>query len=108
MSAKRTFGIFKLLYSYCTVVYNMALVLFFDAFVLFAILLLNSCILTSSTIRRTSVTMVASNEVRLSRSDKVKILRSMLDDPTSLTLMPCCYDGMSAKLVEAAGIDCCG
>lgn len=40
-----------------------------------------------------------------SRVDKVNALRAMLDDKSSCTVMPCCYDGLSARLVEAAGFN---
>ena len=40
----------------------------------------------------------------LNRNEKVKILRSILNDSSAIAVMPCCYDGMSAKLVESAGI----
>lgn len=39
----------------------------------------------------------------LNRNEKVKILRSILNDTSAIAVMPCCYDGMSAKLVESAG-----
>jgi len=41
---------------------------------------------------------------RFTRKQKVEILRSIITNNSSLAVMPCCYDGLSAKLVEAAGI----
>jgi 2-methylisocitrate lyase-like PEP mutase family enzyme len=39
-----------------------------------------------------------------SASEKTKALRNMLESG-KLTVMPCCYDGMTARLVERAGFD---
>ena len=39
--------------------------------------------------------------------EKVAILRKILHDSDSLTVMPCCYDGLTAKLVENAGMILC-
>jgi hypothetical protein len=39
---------------------------------------------------------------RSSTEDRVKDLRTMLSSKT-ITLMPCCYDGLTARLVEQAG-----
>ena len=50
------------------------------------------------------MTDTASEISVLNRNEKVKILRSMLNDTSAIAVMPCCYDGMSAKLVESAGI----
>ena len=36
--------------------------------------------------------------------DKVKALRRMLESD-ELTIMPCCYDGLTARLVEQAGFN---
>jgi hypothetical protein len=36
--------------------------------------------------------------------DRVKALRRMLESD-ELTIMPCCYDGLTARLVEQAGFD---
>jgi hypothetical protein len=36
--------------------------------------------------------------------DRVKALRRMLES-NELTIMPCCYDGLTARLVEQAGFD---
>jgi hypothetical protein len=36
------------------------------------------------------------------RSEKTQELRRILSDD-KLTIMPCCYDGITAKMVEAAG-----
>lgn len=36
--------------------------------------------------------------------DRVKVLRRMLESD-ELTIMPCCYDGLTARLVEQAGFD---
>jgi 2-methylisocitrate lyase-like PEP mutase family enzyme len=41
---------------------------------------------------------------RTSTEDRVKDLRAMLSSST-ITLMPCCYDGLTARLVEQAGFD---
>lgn len=41
----------------------------------------------------------------VSPSDKVKALRRMLFENDGLTIMPCCYDGLTARLVEQAGFD---
>ena len=39
----------------------------------------------------------------VSPSDKVKELRRLLFESDELTIMPCCYDGLTARLVEQAG-----
>jgi Phosphoenolpyruvate phosphomutase len=36
--------------------------------------------------------------------DRVKALRRLLESD-ELTIMPCCYDGLTARLVEQAGFD---
>lgn len=41
----------------------------------------------------------------MSSSDKVKALRHMLFESDELTVMPCCYDGLTARLVEQAGFN---
>ena len=41
---------------------------------------------------------------RTSTEDRVRDLRTMLSSNT-ITLMPCCYDGLTARLVEQAGFD---
>ena len=41
---------------------------------------------------------------RLSREEKVKKLREILKNE-ECTVMPCVYDGLSAKMVENAGFD---
>jgi Phosphoenolpyruvate phosphomutase len=41
----------------------------------------------------------------VSPTDKVKALRRMLFENDGLTIMPCCYDGLTARLVEQAGFD---
>ena len=42
---------------------------------------------------------------RYNRQQKVEILRSIINNSSSIAVMPCCYDGLSAKLVEASGIN---
>lgn len=44
------------------------------------------------------------SHVRLSRDEKVKKLREILNNE-ECTVMPCVYDGLSAKMVENAGFD---
>eukprot|EP01041_Mallomonas_annulata_P005422 gene5422-10861_t len=39
------------------------------------------------------------------RLEKVADLRRMLNDENELILMPCCYDGFTARLVEGAGFN---
>ena len=41
----------------------------------------------------------------VSSSDKVKALRRMLTSSENIILMPCCYDGLTATLVEKAGFN---
>ena len=41
----------------------------------------------------------------VSPPDKVKALRRILFEKEGLTIMPCCYDGLTARLVEQAGFD---
>lgn len=38
-----------------------------------------------------------------SQSEKVAMLRKMLNDSESIFIMPCCYDGLTAKLIQQAG-----
>ena len=47
----------------------------------------------------------ASRRNWVSSSDKVKELRRILFESEELTLMPCCYDGLTARLVEQAGFN---
>ena len=47
----------------------------------------------------------ASQRDWVSSSDKVKELRRILFESKELTLMPCCYDGLTARLVEQAGFN---
>jgi hypothetical protein len=51
-----------------------------------------------------SVKLCATENNWISTQDKVKNLRDMLEND-SLTIMPCCYDGLTARLVEQAGFD---
>ena len=39
----------------------------------------------------------------VSASDKVRNLRRILFESDELTIMPCCYDGLTARLVEQSG-----
>ena len=39
----------------------------------------------------------------VSASDKVSDLRRILFESDELTIMPCCYDGLTARLVEQSG-----
>ena len=49
-------------------------------------------------------TMNAFGEKRMSRSEKVVRLRELLAN-ADCNMMPCCYDGLTASLVEQAGFD---
>jgi hypothetical protein len=49
--------------------------------------------------------LCASQRDWVSSSDKVKALRRMLFESDELTVMPCCYDGLTARLVEQAGFN---
>ena len=37
----------------------------------------------------------------LTRAQKVVKLREIINDQSKCTVMPCCYDGLTAKLIEA-------
>lgn len=41
-----------------------------------------------------------------SYSERTKLLREILSSK-EMTIMPCCYDGLSARLVEQSGIISC-
>ena len=41
----------------------------------------------------------------MSRDEKVQRLRYLLEESEDMIVMPCCYDGMTARLVEQAGFD---
>lgn len=46
------------------------------------------------------------NDIFQSQPEKTAALREMLK-AEDLIIMPCCYDGLSARMVEAAGIHAC-
>ena len=37
--------------------------------------------------------------------ERTKKLRELLSSNGTITIMPCCYDGITAKLIESAGFD---
>ena len=47
--------------------------------------------------------MSAVQNTWVSASDKVSDLRRILFESDELTIMPCCYDGLTARLVEQSG-----
>lgn len=48
--------------------------------------------------------MVSSGNAFKTQAEKVGDLRRILSK-NDLTIMPCCYDGMTAKLIEEAGFE---
>ena len=53
--------------------------------------------------QNTELDMRSVQDSWLSSSDKVRDLRRILFESDELTIMPCCYDGLTARLVEQAG-----
>lgn len=51
-----------------------------------------------------SINQAHSDELWTSRDEKVKKLRKLLEGP-ELVVMPCVYDGLSARMVERAGFN---
>lgn len=61
-------------------------------------------ILESTTVTRDSIS-ISLPQLSRTRTQKVQALREILNQNKTLTIMPCCYDGLTAKLVEDAGFD---
>jgi hypothetical protein len=56
--------------------------------------------------RATVTKLQATQNAWVSSQDKVKNLRRLLSESESkLIIMPCCYDGLTARLVEQAGFE---
>lgn len=76
------------------------------------LLFLIKCLLSVRSLKSVSRSKISTSSTSLpmtikpltSTEDRVKALRSMLSSKT-ITLMPCCYDGLTARLVEQAGFD---
>jgi hypothetical protein len=65
-----------------------------------AVVMMLQCV-TSAYITSTAVSGLTKDPIQ---TEGVKKLRDILMDD-QLTVMPCCFDGLSARLVEAAGFN---